>query len=82
MKKAQGMPINVIIIAVLALLVLVILALIFTGKISGTITQVDQCKGQCVAPDGCGGQYKKTTNDPCFGRDGKVDTTVVCCVGV
>ncbi len=35
MKKAQGMPLQTIIIAILCLLVLVVLIAIFTGKIRG-----------------------------------------------
>ena len=81
-KKGQGLPINVIIIAVLALLVLVILALIFTGKIGSTVTQIDECKGQCVAPDQCTGVYKKITSDPCLDSDDKKREDVVCCIGV
>ena len=41
-KKAQGLSLNVIIIAVLALLVLVILAVIFTGKLGTYKPQSDE----------------------------------------
>ncbi|HLD43398.1 MAG TPA: hypothetical protein VJB08_05440 [Candidatus Nanoarchaeia archaeon] len=35
MKKAQGLPLNAIVIAALVLIVLVVLILIFTGRIGG-----------------------------------------------
>ena len=54
MKKAQGLTLNTIIIAALVLLVLVILALIFTGRIQifGTesascVTQGGSCEDLC-----------------------------------
>ncbi|MBI5398114.1 hypothetical protein HZB03_01500 [Candidatus Woesearchaeota archaeon] len=81
-KKAQGMSLNIIIIAAIGLLVLVILAVIFIGRIGTTTKAVDACKGTCVdSSDDCAGQYKKTTNDPCFGPDNK-PTNQVCCITV
>lgn len=81
-KRAQGMSLNVIIIAAIGLLVLVILAVIFIGRIGTTTRNVDACKGQCVdTVDDCQGQYKKPTNDPCFGLDNK-PTDKVCCISV
>jgi len=85
-KKGQGMPMNVIIIAALALLILVILAVIFIGRMGTTTKGVDQCKGTCVASsEDCTskGAYNKVTNEPCYGADGKPNTdNPVCCVGV
>ena len=53
-KKAQGMSINVIIVAVIALIVLVVLALIFSGKIKkfggGTDEVSDSFKNMCEIP--------------------------------
>jgi hypothetical protein len=86
-RKAQGLSMNVIIIAAIALLVLVILAIVFIGNMSKTTSGIDQCKGTCVASSyECGqkGAYYKPTNDPCYKSDGKtLDTdNPVCCVGV
>ena len=53
MKKAQGMPLQTIIIAILCLLVLVVLIAIFTGKIKGW----SENSGTCIA---VGGKVVKT----------------------
>lgn len=86
-RKAQGMSMNVIIIAAIALLVLVILAVIFIGRMGTTARGIDQCKGSCVATDtDCQnmGPYYKVTGEPCYRAGTKdIDTDrPVCCVGV
>ena len=43
MKKAQGLPLNTIVIAALVLLVLVILALILTGKLGNFAAKTNEC---------------------------------------
>ncbi len=67
MKKAQGMPLNVIIIAALGLLVLVILAIIFTGKTGTFVKESDKCAvygGACVATqEECTGQYQRVMSE-------------------
>jgi hypothetical protein len=86
-RKAQGLSMNVIIIAAIALLVLVILAVIFIGRMGETTKGIDQCKGVCADDESeCEakyGAYYKITNDPCFmlGQK-KPDTSKICCVGV
>ena len=86
-RKAQGLSLNVIIIAAIALLVLVILAIIFIGRMGTTRAGVDQCQGTCVeSVEACNemGTYYKVTNDPCY----KAGTTQIdedrpiCCLGV
>lgn len=50
--KAQGMPVNVIIIAVLALIVLFVLAALFTGRTRLFAENLESCaskQGQCRA---------------------------------
>jgi hypothetical protein len=86
-KKAQGLSMNVIIIAALALLVLVILAIVFIGNMGKTTKGIDQCKGSCVATEqDCTSQgtYNKVTSEPCYKSNGKdLDTDrPVCCTGV
>ena len=52
MKKAQGISINVIVIAAIALAVLVVLLDIFTGKIgifSKEVGKTDNCLSRCSA---------------------------------
>jgi hypothetical protein len=51
-KKAQGISLNVIIIAAIALLVLVILSVIFMGRMGTFGQQTKSCesnKGKCLA---------------------------------
>jgi hypothetical protein len=60
-KKAQGLSLNVIIIAALALLVLVILAVIFMGRTGVFRRQSGDCTtlgGQC-SRTGCTGDYTR-----------------------
>jgi len=86
-KKAQGMSMNVIIIAALALLVLVILAVIFIGRMGTTTKGIDQCKGNCVAAEeDCTNQgpYFKVSGEPCYKvgtKDYDTDRPI-CCIGV
>ena len=50
-KKAQGISLNVIIIAVLALIVLVVLVIIFTGSTGDVSQDIKSCRGpvfECV----------------------------------
>ncbi len=57
-KKAQGMSMNVIIVAVIAIVILVVLILIFTGKTKFFSKTTGDCStkgGQCLSapcPDG------------------------------
>jgi len=93
MKKAQGISMNVIIIAALALIVLVILAVVFMNKMAQVVTETDSCEnngGRCVynAPSGsnpCGDYEAKKTgkNYMCPGSDFESnDDNGICCVGV
>ena len=43
-KKAQGISINTIIIAAIALIVLVVLVAVFTGRLGGFISGVESCQ--------------------------------------
>ena len=92
-RKAQGMSINVIIIAALGLLVLVVLAIIFTGRVGTVVRESDKCAvkygtvGRCVAATtDCVGTYDKITLGACdLSGDGKfnfnnVDNDGYCCV--
>jgi hypothetical protein len=78
---------NVIVVAALALLILVILAIIFIGRMGKTTQGVDQCKGTCVATsEDCTamGTYNKVVSDPCYvsGTKDIDNTNSICCVGV
>jgi hypothetical protein len=85
-KKGQGLSMNVIIIAALALLVLVVLAIIFMGKMGGTVGDMRKCEsmgGRCV-PIGeqCPVGWSKAglNNVACLDSEGEVDSTMQCCI--
>ncbi len=76
MKKGQGMSVNVIIIAALALLVLVILAVVFLGRMNIFGTQTNSCTsqgGKCFGEGSCGEGYTPLSNLKC------TNAGEVCC---
>lgn len=90
-KKAQGLSINTIIIAAIALLVLVVLSVIFMGKLGKTRTEMDKCetnRGTCVFDIGteCSGPYDTVRYDLACNLDGDKDygegaqIDGVCCI--
>lgn len=94
-RKAQGISLNVIIIAALGLLVLVVLAIIFTGRTGIFVKETDKCgtkygtAGSCVASkDDCSGDYDKIQWGACdLSGDEKYhynneDNDGYCCVTV
>jgi hypothetical protein len=85
MKKAQGMSMNVIIIAALALLVLVVLSVIFltrAGVFSRETVNCRQQGGLCVpTSEDCPTSHPTGYNSwKCLQSDGKVDDTAKCCI--
>ena len=66
-KKSQGISLNTIIIAAIALIVLVVLVAIFTGRMGLTVKEIDKCKGSCVS-----------TSDECQGTYSRVDSSSAC----
>jgi hypothetical protein len=89
-KKAQGISINTIIIAAIALIVLVVLVAIFTGRLGGFSLGVANCEdkgGTCesytasettaIACDRVGGAPLRNTNceDSAIG-----DNDGICCI--
>ena len=69
-RKAQGISLNVIIIAAIALLVLVILSIIFIGRMGKTREEIDKCEnngGSCVDDCAVLGDYaRETTAYTCY----------------
>ena len=53
MKRAQGLPLNTIILAILAIVVLVALILIFSGQINYFYTNSRACPGTCSETLSC-----------------------------
>ncbi|MDO8642361.1 MAG: hypothetical protein Q7R76_02085 [Candidatus Woesearchaeota archaeon] len=82
MKKAQGISLNAIIIAILALLVLVVLAMIFTGKIGGFTKETKNCatlgnNAVCIADASeCGGAEQKVMSGYTCPDQG------ICCLNI
>ncbi|MFH1181924.1 MAG: hypothetical protein V1702_03115 [Candidatus Woesearchaeota archaeon] len=86
-KKAQGMSINTIIIAIIVLVVLVVLVMIFTGYFGGWTKSAAACKGTCVDTgtsslcyDPVGGGDTGPMPGKCFTAGTTTeDTTKMCC---
>ncbi len=85
-KKAQGISINIVIVAAVALLVLVILSVIFMGRMGTFSATSKDCVaqgGKCfVKTDGCGSGT--TPGDNAFTTEYSTwtcsDTAQVCCI--
>lgn len=80
-KRGQGLSLNVIIIAAIALLVLVVLSMIFTGKLGGWTKAQNECAangGTCVDDaSACTGENAQLmTRYSCP----NADTGEVCCL--
>jgi len=79
--KAQGISINTIIIAAIALLVLVIVAVIFMirmGVFSSESNKCENYRGECMPR--CDDGMAKHPSALCYNRDGEIDRSNVCCV--
>ena len=81
-KKAQGLSLNTIIIAVIVLIVLVILILIFSGKIGGFRRGINACDGTCESSSSdCGDDKNPIYLINCDDDgDGKADDGNYCCM--
>jgi uncharacterized membrane protein YqiK len=90
MKKAQGISINVIIIAAIALVVMVLIILIFTGNVISFRKSSQGCLnvgGECVSVEECNtristehdGYLWQKSSHPCFDSDNN-PTNQVCCM--
>ena len=80
-RKSQGMPVNVIIIAVIALIVLFVLVALFTGKIRGLSQDLESCttkQGRCDDKKECAAN-EATISAKCDKKDGKDQ---ICCITV
>ena len=87
-KKAQGLTLNTVVIAILVLLVLVILSLIFLKGVKPISEGIAACEnkgGACIARNQCNPDTDRIiTGVSCSGADGKAgtpdDVNEVCCV--
>ncbi len=85
MKKAQGLSLNTIIIAIMVIIVLVIIILITTGQLQkfSSATLSNECKSQgglCYEPknNNCPGEYMKKIDDNGFCEK----YNQICCQGI
>jgi hypothetical protein len=87
MKKGQGMPLQLIVIAGICLIILVVLAVMFLGKASSFKKGVSTCDGTCETNRAkcldSGGTPIPT--DKCVDKNGmekkvKGDTPLFCCL--
>lgn len=79
-KKAQGISINTIIIAAIALIVLVVLVMIFTGRMGAWVGGVDSCinkGGECQTI--CTSEQTEITGTDCEKED---SNTPKCCMSL
>ncbi|HLC60951.1 MAG TPA: hypothetical protein VJJ52_05995 [Candidatus Nanoarchaeia archaeon] len=84
-RRSQGMPVNVIIIAVLALIVLVVLTIIFTGRIrifSSTLESCQAKQGQCETGPFCSSNKALVTGTNCPETAQDKPNKKICCVQV
>ena len=89
-KKAQGLSMNVIIVAALALIVLVVLSVIFMSR-AGIFAQ---STGECITNGGtcmdneagaCQGDLQSVSDNTCLTKvEGKkvLDTEKICCIDI
>jgi hypothetical protein len=78
-KRAQSLSLNAIIIAALALIVLVVIAMIFTGKINKWSGSVEECTNKGgICADECG----VDTAQNYVTQNGKCSDEKVCCLPV
>lgn len=80
MKKAQGLPLNVIIIAIIVLIVLVVLVAISTGKISFGKEEFDPEKHECLERDTINYDYKCVEWQPKNPDDIRFDPNKDTCI--
>lgn len=85
MKRGQGISMNVIIIAAIALLVLVVLSVIFLTRTGIWSRETVNCRvqgGSCVSTaDDCPETNPITYNSwKCLQLDGSVDPDLKCCI--
>lgn len=84
-KKAQGISMNVIVIAIIALLVLVVLSVIFmtnTGVFVRGVVDCAQKGGQCVSiNEACPSNYPTEYSMwKCLESDGTTNEDEKCCI--
>jgi hypothetical protein len=79
-RKAQGMPLNTIVLAALVLIVLVILVLIFSGRINMFRGGLSACEGTCENSAQCSNENIGIYMKGCTPSSGSAQTGYdYCC---
>ncbi|MBI2653560.1 hypothetical protein HYX02_01990 [Candidatus Woesearchaeota archaeon] len=73
-KRAQGISINAIIIAALALVVLVVLFAVFTGRFGIFSRSLNECTGTCTVKSLCTPPSAVLPDKSCGGKEGVVSS--------
>ena len=71
MKKAQGLSLNVIIIAAIVLIILVVLSSIFFGRTEQFVEEIQTCRGRCTPKGSCAAV---SPDGECPNSDSSTDT--------
>ncbi|MBI2140079.1 hypothetical protein HYU14_04085 [Candidatus Woesearchaeota archaeon] len=84
-KNGQGLPLNVIVVALIVLVVLVVIWLIFTGKIGAFSKEVSRCepRAKCMPRSQCspnGAEWPEGT-DSCRGAQPTATGGIVISAG-
>lgn len=83
-KKAQGLSLNMIIVAAIALLVLVVIYAIFTGRLGLFSSTLDNCEtvagGDCSQGSSCLPGYRQDRTKVCYDDAKQTLQGIACCV--
>ena len=64
-KKAQGLPINTIILAVLGIAIMVLIFAAVTGRLGGFIRATSECNGRCTPYETLPSPYAAESREGC-----------------
>ena len=85
-RRSQGLSINVLIVAAIALIVLVVLAAMFTGRVKIFSEGLQSCRsqqGECESGISCPDNTALVTNAKCpESDDDKNNNRNLCCVSI
>ena len=86
MQKKADLSMSTIVMAVLAIIVLVILSSIVITNLGGSSKEFQKCRGVCVSQtceeysEDTGINYQTQSSMRCLDSDGKIDSTLTCCL--
>ena len=83
--KRGDLSVNIIIVAIIALLVLVIMTVLFSGRMAQWGQQLNSCEdvqGKCDQGFECLEGYTKLPGKYCYDADNKKDPNNICCIKI